>query len=157
MNGHVTDEERKKRIKRVLELTSEGKSYRECANIMKAEGFKISHVTVKDYVERGKMIDNQMYLESIKTIENNKPKSVNDEDVLIRIKQVYELLKQGFTFEEIAKNLNSTPFIVYRDFKKRISLLTDEQLIELNIEKKEIDKIEKNLKNNSLENLKKVI
>ena len=157
MNGHVTDDEREKRIKRVLELTSDGNSYRECAEIMKAEGFKISHVTVKDYVERGKMVDNSMYLKSRKVIENNKPKSVNDEDVLQRIKQVYELLKAGFTFEEIAKKLDSTPFVVYRDFKKRISLLTAEQIKELNIEEESIKEIEENLKNNSINNIKKVI
>lgn len=154
MNGHVTDEERLIRIKRVLELISSGMSYRECAKYLSENEFKISHVTVKDYVDRAEELGYELYNDSRKVVENNTPKTIEDEEVQKRIKKVYELLKENYTIEQIAKALESTPMIIYRDFK-RIQTLNDEQLKDLNIEKEVIEDIKKNMKENSLNNLKK--
>lgn len=153
MNGHVTDEERLIRIKRVLELISSGMSYRECAKYLSENEFKISHVTVKDYVDRAEELGYELYNDSRKVVENNTPKTIEDEEVQKRIKKVYELLKENYTIEQIAKALESTPMIIYRDFK-RIQTLNDEQLKKLNIKKEVIEDIKNNMKENSLNNLK---
>lgn len=132
-------------------------SLRQCAQYLTENEFPISYVTVKDYIERGKMIHKSKFDEARKVLETNKSKTIDDEDVLNRVKNVYELLKQGFTFEEIAKKLNSTQFVVYRDFENRIQMLSDKQIIDLGINKEEIISIEQRLTQNSLDNLKKVV
>lgn len=116
MNYHVTDEERIIRIKRVLELISLGMSFRECANYLSENEFQISHVTVRDYVNRAIELGFDLSEDCIEVIKNNTPKTIEDIKVKQRAKLGFKLLKNGYTIEEVAKALKSTPMIVYRDF-----------------------------------------
>jgi len=63
-------------------------------------------------------------------------------------------LKEGFTIEEVAKTLNTTPMIVYRDFTDRIEKLSEKQLEELGIDLDEVAKIKANFRVNSINNLR---
>jgi len=154
MGNHVTDDERNKRIKRVLELISSGMSYRECADYLTKHEFNISHVTVKDYIERAKGVDSELYNKCLDVINENTPKTTNDEEVQKRIKIVYQLLKANYTFEEIAKVLNTTVMVVYRDFN-RMQQMPKGLLSKLGITKETLDSIQVNLTERSLNNLKK--
>ncbi|MBE6149151.1 MAG: hypothetical protein E7170_00320 [Firmicutes bacterium] len=153
MNNHVTEEERMERIKRVLELINSGMSYRECAKYLTENEFKISHFTVKYYVDKAEELRMCSVAEAKEVIKNNAPKTIEDEEVQKRIKKVYELLKENYTIEQIAKALESTPMIIYRDFK-RMQTLNDEQLKKLSIEKEVIEQIKNSMTEKSLKNLK---
>jgi len=153
MNNHVTDEERLERIKRVVELVGSGMSYRECAEYLSANEFKISYVTVKDYIQRATRYKFDGYQKCLEVIKTNTPKTIKDEEVIKRIKHVYELLKLGYTIEEIAKASDSTTMIVYHDFI-RLQSLPQEQLDELNITQQDIEEIKNSMTEKSLNNLK---
>jgi len=154
MNYHVTEEERDKRIKRVLELIKTGMSLRQCAEYLTKNEFPISYVTVADYVKRAEKLNTPNAKEAIHIIQSHQPLTIDNIQVQERIKQVYELLKEGFTFDEVASKLNTTPMIVYRDFTSRIDKLTKEQLKELDIDLEEVARIKANFKLNSISNLK---
>lgn len=154
MGNHVTDEEREKRIERVLELVKSGMTLRQCAEYLTKNEFPISYVTVSDYVKRGMKQNKPDASEAVEILKVHQPLTVENENVRKRIKQVYELLKSGFTFEEIARNLKTTPMIVYRDFTSRIEKLSDTQMQELGIDINEINRIKSNFKVNSMNNLK---
>lgn len=153
MNNHVTDEERIIRIKRVLELISSGMSFRECANYLSKNEFQISHVTVRDYVNRAIELDFNLSEECVEVIKNNTPKTIEDSKVKQRAKLGFKLLKEGYTIEEVAKALKSTPMIVYRDFI-RFQSLNDDILKEMGITREDIEKVKENMTKNSLDNLK---
>lgn len=154
MSNHVTEEEREKRINRVIELIKSGMSLRQCAIYLTENEFPISYVTVSDYVKRGLAMNKEGSQEAVSVIDKHKEPTIEDETVQKRVKQVYELLKEGFTFEEIANNLKESPYVIYRDFTNRIKKLTEQQMQDLNIDINQIKIIEKNLENNSFNNLK---
>lgn len=154
MGNHVTEEEREIRIERVIELVKSGMSLRQCAEYLTENEFPITYVTVGDYVKRGMKTHKKDAKEAMEVVEKHQGSNIENEDVRNRIKKVYELLKEGFTFEEVAKTLNTTPMIVYRDFTDRIGKLSEEQLSELNIDLNEVDRIKANFKLISISNLK---
>ena len=153
MNNHVTDEERIIRIKRVLELISSGMSFRECANYLTENEFSISHVTVRDYVNRAIELGFDLSEESAEVIKNNTPKTIEDAKVKQRAKVGFKLLKEGYTIEEVAKALKSTPMIVYRDFI-RFQTLDENTLKEMGITREAIEEVKNNMTKNSLDNLR---
>ena len=153
MSNHVTDEERSRRIDVVYECIKKGMSTRECAKFLTENYFKISNATVKDYIDRMKYKDLKKYEELKNIINSHKPKTVSDEEVRKRVKNVIVLLSAGYTFNEVAKMLKETKDTVYRDFEKRLNYLTDEELRNLDIDKEQIEIIKESLKERSMENL----
>jgi len=154
MGNHVTDEERERRIERVIELVKSGMTLRQCADYLTKNEFPITYVTVGDYVKRGMKLNKTDAKEASEIIGKHQGSFVENETVRNRIKQVYELLKEGFTIEEVAKTLNTTPMIVYRDFTDRIEKLSEKQLEELGIDLDEVAKIKANFRVNSINNLR---
>ena len=155
MSNHVSDEERYKRINLVYECIKEGMSTRECAEFLTLMGCPISNVTVKDYIDRMMSVNMEKYKEMKQIMESHKPQTIQSEEVRTRVKNVVVALNAGYTFEEIAKTLGESIFTVYRDYTKRISYLTDEELGNLDITKEMLENINNSLKEKSMENLKR--
>ncbi len=155
MNNHVSEEERLIRINRVATLIEQGISIRECAKYLSENEFKISSATVKDYIDRLEQINKVKYNNIMNILNEHKPLTISNDEVRKRIKNVVLALKAGYTIEEIAQSLNSTPFIIYRDFRKRLSYLTEEELKELDITNEDIEEINKSMTERSLNNLKR--
>lgn len=153
MNNHITDEERFKRINDVAELMLSGMSIRECASYLTENKYKISYVTVSDYIDRLKYVDKNKY-NKIQEMLNSRNSQLNhkSEEVRKRVKNVILLIKNGCTIEQIAEQLNETPFTIYRDIRNRLVTLTNDDLEMLDITLDDINNI---LKQNSLDNLKK--
>ena len=155
MSNHVTDEERLRRMLLVYECIKNGMSTRACASYLNGIGISISNVTVKDYIDRMMSYDYLKYQEMINVMREHTPKTIDDEAVKTRIKNVLVALNAGYTFKEIAKSLGESEFTVYRDYKKRISMLEKQELIDLGISDEMIKKIDLSLEKKSLDNLEK--
>lgn len=155
MTNHVTDEERLKRILLVYKYIVDGMSTRECARLLTENGISISNATVKDYIERMSKIDRKKYNEMLAIMNKNKPKSVKDADVKTRVKNVVIALDAGYTFDEIAKQLGESTYTVYRDFRTRLNLLSEDELKDLDITEESIKRIDESLKERSMSNLKR--
>ena len=106
MNNHITDEERFKRINDVAELMLSGMSIRECASYLTENKYKISYVTVSDYIDRLKYVDKNKY-NKIQEMLNSRNSQLNhkSEEVRKRVKNVILLIKNGCTIEQIAEQL----------------------------------------------------
>ena len=155
MDNRITEEERLERINLVYECIKNGMSTRECAKFLSDKGISISNVTVKDYIERMKKIDENKYNEMQEIIKDHTPKTIsNDEDVRRRVKNVVVALKAGYTFKEIADNLGESEWTIYRDFRNRLNMLTEDELLDLDISKEDIASIEVELEDRSYSNLK---
>ena len=144
------------RMALVYEIIKQGFSIRECKEYLEDEyGIIVSHVTVKNDIDRWKKFNVEKYNEIQKVILNHKEIDVrNNEAIRTRVRNVVVMLDAGYTFKEIAENLKETEFTVYRDYKNRLNLLTNEELNTLGITKDTIDKIDSDLKERRLANLK---
>lgn len=144
------------RMALVYEIIKQGFSIRECKEYLEDEyGIIVSHVTVKNDIDRWKKFNVEKYNEIQKVILNHKEIDVRcDEAIRTRVRNVVVMLDAGYTFKEIAENLKETEFTVYRDYKNRLNLLTNEELNTLGITKDTIDKIDSDLKERRLANLK---
>ena len=92
------------------------------------EHFGVSNFTVSDYINKKlPYIDPMLYKEAILVLEENKPKSIRNENVVLRVRNAVELLKQGLTVNEIAKELKTTPEVIYNDFHNRLEKLDKEE------------------------------
>lgn len=154
----ISDEERQRRIYRVIELVKEGMSAREIAKYLSENEFQISNVTVSSYIQSFQKLNPVEYKQLQEKINIHKPKTIkNDEIVKQRVKKVVELLLKNYTFDEIAMILNEKPMTVYRDFKSRVTQYkTEEELKEnLGISVYEIDLINQMLQERKNSNLKK--
>lgn len=154
----ISDEERQRRIYRVIELAKEGMSAREIAKYLSENEFQISNVTVSSYIQAFQKLNPVEYKQLQEKINSHKPKTIkNDEIVKQRVKKVVELLLKNYTFDEIAMILNEKPMTVYRDFKSRVTQYkTEEELKEnLGISVYEIDLINQMLQERKNSNLKK--
>ena len=88
-----------------------------------------------------------LYNEVQDVLEKNKAKSIEDENTKNRVLKVTELFIKGLTIDEIAQDLDSTFFTVYRDLTVRLPKLE-------NIDKNILKQVSEMLKNNKEENLK---
>lgn len=109
-----------------------------------AQKFGVSNYTISDYMNnRLPKIDKTKYELVQEILKGNKPKTVDDKDVIERINKAVELLKSGFTVVEIAKALGSTEMIIYRDLTVRLKCIS----------KEEYEKVKVILSMNSINNL----
>ena len=88
-----------------------------------------------------------IYNEVQEILDNNKAKSIEDENIKNRVLKATKLFISGLTIEEIAQKLDSTFFTIYRDLTVRLHKIE-------NIEKDLLKQVSDNLKANSEENLK---
>ena len=131
-----TFEERVERIYKVRDYVldkiakNEKISTRSIANYFTENEFAISNYTVDLYVNKLENLDKNSYEIIKEFLENNKPKTIDDNSVKIRVLEATKLLLKDFTVEEIAKKLNSTPATIYRDLVVRLPKVeTNEALL----------------------------
>ena len=149
MAANIKDEEeRNRRIIMVGEFIIEhpSMSTRKIADYFSKNYFRISNATVHDYLERYKkmIVENREQIEKI--MNDNKAKSIADNDVVERVKLVTKkYLEENKTIEQISMELGINFWTIYRDLNVRLPLLNQE-LSKLVEEKMNNSKIE-NLKN----------
>jgi len=135
-----TDEER-------IEITKEIADYiinNNSSTRKAAEYFKISNATVSTLMnELLPRLDQQRYLRVQSVLKGNKPKTITDELVKQRVIKAAELIKEGFTVEEIANALGVTVNIVNEDLQTRLPRISETLY-------KEVKEIQRR---NSIENL----
>ena len=141
-----SEEERERRIIMVGEFIIEhpNMSTRKIAEYFSKNYFSISNATVHDYLIRYKkmcLID-QKRIEKI--MNDNRAKSIEDNNVVERVKKVTKkYLEEDKTIEQIAIELGINFWTVYRDLKTRLPLLNNE-LYKL-VEEKMNERINDNL------------
>ena len=151
-----TDEERLRRLLLIRDYAllkianNETFSTRSIANYFNEHAgehdyFKVSNNTVSDYIERLKKIDHKSYIKIREILDENKPKTINDEEVITRIEKVIKLILEDYTIEEIATILEESPNTINKDINTR--------LIRMDIDKETLKKVKEKLiehsKNNS--------
>lgn len=99
-----------------------------------AEHFEVSNATVS-YLMNAllKKIDPSKYLLVQNILRMNTPKTVNNEDIRNRVIKVAHLIKEGFTVEEIARNMNTTVHVINEDLQTRLSRISKELYNEVKI------------------------
>lgn len=138
------EEERIKRIYDVYECIIKGMSTRECADYItynQKYDYTITNATVKDYIDRMAKIDGEKYNEMQDIIEEHTPKTVTDEEVKTRIKNVVINLAAGYNYQETADLLGLTYSTVYRDYTHRLNKLTTKELNDLGITNEVLEQI----------------
>ena len=83
--------------------------------------------------------------------ESNKPQSIENKIVQKRIYESYELLLENYNVSQIAKILNSTDDIIYRDLTSRLPRLdhVKAQIVKAKLEQIRLNNLIKKQKNNS--------
>ena len=146
MKEYITEDERELRIVLVGKyIAKTGASTRQTAEHFSNNYFEISNFTVSEYCKKY-MKKNKEDSESLKNIiQNNKPISIDNEEIKNRVLLVAKYVKEGFLLEEIAEQLKISFWEAYRDIHNRLKSI-DENLYS------EVCEI---LSNRSRENLKK--
>lgn len=142
------EEERNRRIETVGNLfLLTGYLYRRLSEYLSKNYFKISFVTVKDYLERYIKM-NPDKCDEINTIikENTTVNFKNNEGIKNRIYKEADLIESGFSIQEIASSLFISPSVISRDMALRLSVLDPERS----------EKILEILRENSFSNLNNV-
>lgn len=151
MAATYNEKERNERINLVAEhILETGDSYRDTAKFFSEfKDFEISHVTVKDYCYRY-IVSHGTKGKILKDIINgNKPKSIEDENIKERVLLLSRIYASSeFTIEEMAKNLEISPWTIYRDLTVRLPQIKTDEAQELK------SLIDKKLETNSLNNLR---
>lgn len=107
--------------------------------------FGLSNVTILTLMNKVlPNLDMQKYLKVQEILQRNKPKTINDEEVRNRVLESAELIKQGLTVGEIAKQKNLSVHIIYEDLQTRLQRISQDLYEEI----KDIEM------QNSLNNLK---
>lgn len=119
--GRNLAKEKEELIRMVAEhILSTGDSYRKTALYFKSLGYSISHVTVRDYLEKYKELKMDQVENILKVVENNKVDLIENEKILRRVLLVADLVLDGYLLEEIAEKLEVTYWTVYRDIHNRL-------------------------------------
>lgn len=127
---NFTPKERDERIKLIGDFALETHdSTREIAEFFSKSFFKISHVTVHTYLKKYAEYYPEKKGEILEIISNNKPDTINDEKVKIRVLTNAKYLLEGYTVEEISNITKVNYWTVYRDLVVRLEKL-DEKLYE---------------------------
>lgn len=133
MINNIADEEREKRIMLIGNYAIKtGASTREIAEYFSSNYFNISNATVHDYLQRYKLKYHNKTSAIENVINNNTVKTVKDENISRRVLKVYELIKNGFLLEEIAKGLNESYWTIYRDID-RLKQIDEDKYNEIKI------------------------
>ena len=138
-----TEEEREERIIAVGEYIKEtGASTREVAAVFSRTCFKISNVTVSDYLHRYmKMKPGEV--DALKDkIDSHIAKDVNDIEVQKRVLENTKLFLSGMTIQEIADNNGESFWTVYRDLTRRLKAIDEKTALEVK------NRLEENRKSN---------
>lgn len=125
-----SEEERERRIILVGNyfLENPTASTRSAAKYFSENFFKISNYTIHDYLQRYKKMifskDDDAVLAINKIMEDNKPETIDSEDVRKRVLiNAKMFLDNNMTIEEIANATGVSFWTVYRDLKQRLALL----------------------------------
>ena len=138
-----TDEERDKRIIMVGEyIEKTGASARKTAEVFSRTCFKISNVTVSDYLQRFIKMRPEEVSALKDSIDKNIVKDVTDKDIQKRVYENTKLFLSGMTIQEIADNTDTSFWTVYRDLTRRLKALDEEMAIEVK------NRLEENRKSN---------
>lgn len=113
------EEERQRRIELVGSYIVEtGCSIRETAEIFNKNFFQISIPTVVSYRDLYIKKHPEFSADMEAIIKKNTPETIASDEVKKRILKVAELIKSGFTIEEISKALNVSFWATYRDIER---------------------------------------
>lgn len=115
--------------------------------------FKISNNTVSAYIEFLVKLEPENHKKIREVLDKNKPKTIDDEEVLERIKKVIELLLQDHTVAEIAFILDESANTINKDINKRLSEISSEKLKEIGIDKEKLAQLQIKLLEHSRKNL----
>lgn len=132
----MSDEELiQEKVKKQAEMYLSGLSLREIA-----ANTEQSHVTIRrNLTVKLKDIDLKLYKQVMNKMEENTPDSISKEEVVERVLAAYnKLILENKTVVEIADELDSTEFTIYRDLTKRLPALkaarpdlVDDKMLEL--------------------------
>lgn len=127
MAAHLKDEkERDRRIKLVGDyFLQTGKSTREISKYFTENYFDISNKTVSVYIKEYLNKYKEKANEIMELIDNNKSKSIEDEEVVDRVFNTADLILSGKSLEETAKILNVSYKTCERDISYRLKALAD--------------------------------
>lgn len=129
-------DEIEERVKKVADyIIKTGASTRKAAEYFSSHDFKISNVTVSNYMtKRLPKIDGCRYALVKKVIDKNTPKSVESLEVRNRIYDTLNLLFQGYTIPQIVVKMNETSAeknrvtfdIIYDDLIRRLKMIEND-------------------------------
>ena len=138
-----TDDERIEITKAIADYIISTK----CSTRKAAEHFNISNATVSTLMnELLSKMDPKKYSQVESVLAANKPKTVKDDEVKQRVLKAAELIKEGFTVEEIASAMHTTINVINEDLQTRLPRISQTLYNEV----KEIQR------RNSISNLKNV-
>ena len=113
------EEERNRRIELVGSYIIEtGSSIRDTVEFFNENFFKISIPTVVDYRNLYLKRHPQFNVEMQKIINQNKPETIESEEVKNRVLKIAELINSGFTISEIQNKFNASYWTIYRDIER---------------------------------------
>lgn len=113
------EEERNRRIELVGSYIIEtGSSIRDTVEFFNENFFKISIPTVVDYRNLYLKRHPQFKVEMQKIINQNKPETIESEEVKNRVLKIAELINSGFTISEIQNKFNTSYWTIYRDIER---------------------------------------
>ena len=97
-----------------------------CSTRKAAEYFKISNATVSTLMnELLPKIDQEKYFKVQNILNANKPKTITDEVTKERVIKAAELIKEGFTVEEIANSMGVTINVINEDLQTRLPRISE--------------------------------
>ena len=136
MASNCTDVERNQRIILVGEyfLSHPECSSRDISNYFsnKENGFKISNVTVLDYIKRYKeLLTSDLVQKVDEHIELNRPKGISNDDVRARVLVFAECVLEGMEVQDIADMYNESYWVVYSDLTCRLSKIDNNLYIKV--------------------------
>lgn len=129
MAANIKDEE--ERIRRIMIVYNyyikTNLSTRKLAEIISENEFKISNVTVNEYLKKAiELISESEKKELQLALEERKNDTIDNPDVRERVLNAAKLYLDGAYIEDIAEVLNSTYFQIYRDLKCRLSKIDND-------------------------------
>ena len=121
--ARFTEEERKEKTLEIANYIIDNKSSTRKA----ALHFGISNATVSDWMNFVlKKTDSQKFLIVSQILKQNRPKTVIDVQVRKRVITAAQLIKQGYTVEEIAKAMNVSINVINEDLQTRLKRINEE-------------------------------
>ena len=97
-----------------------------CSTRKAADSFKISNATVSTLMnELLPKIDQEKYFKVQSILNGNKPKTITDEEIKQRVEKAAELIKEGFTVQEIADSMGVTINVINEDLQTRLPRISE--------------------------------
>lgn len=129
MAANIKDEE--ERIRRIIVVYNyyikTNLSTRKLAEIISENEFKISNVTVNEYLKKAIELISEPEKKELQLALEERKNDTNDNPVVReRVLNAAKLYLDGAYIEDIAEVLNSTYFQIYRDLKCRLSKIDND-------------------------------